>query len=221
MIISNYNIEQGLEHSYPNTPPNYSDPQILYTFTYEGIMTSERFLNSHPGEKIFTWTINPPFFIISGQGSTQITCELIPKLNINKEIEKTAVRKLKYTKYEYSELNLTVEKYSESINLYYKQGPLWKIEGNKTPTINTTETYTLIPKYIQTGYPPKNKTNDSYTFTLTNGKVMKIHGNIPPNGNPLVDVFWYSTGSTYLSFYSTWENEQTKFPNTIGIYVKN
>lgn len=48
---------------------------------------------------------------------------------------------------------------------------------------------------------------------------MNFYGGTPPHGNPMVDIFWYETGSTYLSFYSSWTKETTTFPTTMSIYV--
>ena len=224
MIIPGYNIndviyyfdfdDKGLNHSYPNTPPGYSNPQIIYDFHYEGLVTKL------PGAKNYIWAVNPPFFILSGQGTSGITCELIPMLVKDREEIKTGPRKLQYRDLKFSELNLEIGRWKETLNLYYKQGPLWKIDGNRNPKINSTETYTLIPQYNQTGYPAKYTTDpNSYSFNIKNGKVVKFHGGIPPNGNPMVDILWYQSGASYLSLYSCWTNETVKFPNTMNIYV--
>lgn len=217
MIIPNININDGLEHSYQNEPPGYSEPQSLFYFHYDGIF------NTRPGTRYYNWTVNPPFIIVSGQGLSAITCQLLPQLNTEKEPIVNALN-LTYVDYKYSTLTLKVGPWEETLNLYYKQGPLWKIEGNKTPIINegekTIETYTLIPQYNQIGYPPKNETNpDSYSFKIKNGKVIKFHGGIPPTNKPMVDIWWYEKGSGYLSFYSAWKNESLKFPNTINIII--
>ncbi len=225
MIIPGYNAQdityyfdyddKGLQHSYPKEPPGYSSPQILYTFHFDGIVSRL------PGPKIYNWEVSPPFYILSGQTTTDITCELIPKLITDREPIITGARKIEYRDIKFSELNLTCGKWKETLNLYYKQGPLWKINGNRTPKVQTVETYELVPQYNQTGFPPKNSTDpNSYSFVVKNGKVMKFHGGIPPIGNPLVDILWYSTGPSYLSFYSTWSNEKIKFPNTLDIIVK-
>jgi len=220
MIIPTYNINDieyvydfdnnGIAHSYPNTPPGYSDPQILYSFTYEG------FVLSKPGPKNYTWTVDPPFHIISGQNSAKVICQLMPMVTKTREPIISGITRLNY-----SELNLTLGSWKETLNLYYKQGPYWKIEGNKTPTLKSTETYTLIPQYDQTGQPPKYSTDViSYSFNIKNGKVMQFYGTNPPYGYPKVDIMWYGTGSAYLSFYSAWSDYSVKFPNTLDIYVK-
>ena len=234
MIIPSYNIndityffdfdDEGVQHSYPNTPPGYSDPQIIYNFHYSG------FLKNTIYEKNYNWEVSPPWYIISGQNSAIVTCQLMPKFTKNRERIVTGARKIVYRDINYSELNLTMGKWKETLNLYYKQGPLWKIEGNKNPKITYSqatgkieqkiETYTLIPQYDQSGYPPKNATDpNTYSFDIKNGKIIKFHGTNPPNGNPMIDVFWYETGPAYLSFYSNWKDETLKFPNTLDIYV--
>lgn len=209
--------EDILAHSYPNNPPLFSSPEILYYFHYEGFLLGTQW------GKNFNWSIEPPFYIVAGQGTSRIACELIPKLTTQQEPIKTGSRQLIWRDYDFRELNLelgTAGKFKSTLNLYYKQGPLWKIEGNKNPKINTVETYTLIPQYDQTGHPPKNTTDpNSYSFNIKNGRVVNFHGGIPPIGNPLVDILWYQSGPTYLSFNSTWTNEVVKFPNTINIYV--
>lgn len=229
MIIPSYNINDieyvydfdnnGIAHSYPNTPPGYSDPQILYSFKYEGFMTLR------PGPKTYTWSVNPPFHIISGQGTIKVTCQLMPMVTKEREKVISGIPRL-----DYSELNLSVDKWKETLNLYYKKGPYWKIEGNKTPiikyssngkVIETIETYTLVPQYDQSGVPPKYSTSiDSYSFNIKNGKIMQFYGTNPPLGNPKIDVFWYSPGPAYLSFYSAWSDDLIKYPNTLDIYVK-
>lgn len=224
MIIPSYNEkdvpyvfdfdDKGIPHSYINTPPGYSTPQIIYNFRYEGLM------DRLPGPKNYIWSINPPFYILAGQGTSNINCELRPVLNTEQERILKAERKLIYREYKYCELNLTIGKWKETLNLYYKQGPLWKIEGNKNPKINTIETYTLIPQYNQIGNPPKNFSDPNrYIFNIKNGKVTKTYGEIPPHGNPKIDVLWYETGAAYLSFYSAWLTEPVTFPNTVDIYV--
>ena len=234
MIIPSYNIldvvyyfdydDKGLAHSYPVTPPGYSDPQVFYNFHYEG------FLKNTIYDKNYTWTVDPPFHIISGQNTSGITCQLMPKLEKEQEKIITGARKLAYRDYKFSELNLQIGKFKETLNLYYKTGPLWKIVGNTNPTLTYSpatgrinqniETYTLIPQYDQSGVPPKNLTETTtYSFNIKNGKVMQFYGTNPPNGYPMIDVFWYSPGPAYISFYSSWKGETVKFPNTLGIYV--
>lgn len=210
----NFKIENGaLAHSYQIHPPKYSEPQLLYTFYYEG------FLKGSNRETTYNWTIDPPFYILSGQGTSIITLELLPKLNKDQEPIITK-NNIKYRDYKYSNLNLQMGNWKESRNLYYKQGPLWKIEGNKNPKINTKETYKITPQYNQIGNPPKNSTNfNFYNLDVKNGKVNSFHGGVPPYGTPLVDITWYQTGPAYLSFYSSWNNEPTLFPNTLDIYV--
>ena len=203
MIISeNFDIiYNNIEHSYINTPPGYSTPQKLYNFSYKGSTLTE-----------YIWSVDPPFFILTGQNTPKITCELIPKLSKNKECN-------------FSILKLNNE---ESITINYTEGPKWKIEGNKNPKIEmidnkyipTVETYTLIPQYDQTGYPPKNSTDpNSYNLNIKNGKIVNFHGGIPPTGNPTVDIEWFNSGSSYLSFYSSWTNGYIKYPNTLDIYI--
>lgn len=213
----NFTKDDILAHSYPNNPPGYSDPEILYYFHYEGFLTGTQW------GKNFEWSVEAPFYIIDGQGTSRISCQLMPNLIKNQEPIKTGARQLIWRDYSYRELNLqvgTAGKWKGTLNLYYKQGPLWKIEGNKNPKLNSIETYTLIPQYDQTGYPPKNTTDpNSYSFNIKNGKVMSFHGGTPPNSYPMVDILWYQTGASYLSFYSTWTNEVVKFPNTTNIYV--
>lgn len=217
--------DKGLAHSYPMHPPGYSAPQLIYSFYYSGIVTKI------PGwTKNHIWTVDPPFFILSGQGTSGITCELIPKLLINREPIKIGIRKLKWRDIKYSELNLQIGKWKETLNLYYKQGPLWKIEGNTNPKIEISpvtgkvikkiETYTLVPKYDQSGYPPKNETDPkSYSFDIKNGTISSFYGDNPPKGNPKVDIIWHTSGPSYISFYSAWKGETVKFPNTQDIYV--
>ena len=224
MIISSYtenNITYSLDdyntmlsHSYQNHPQGYSAPQIIYNFSYSGMLKNTQW------DKDYTWTIDPPFYILSGQSTSNISCELIPKLSKENEKLVKDFRKNTHKDYKYSNINLQISKWKESLNLYYKQGPLWKIDGNKSVKINSVETYTLIPQYDQTGQPPKNSTNpDSYSFDIKNGTVVKFYGTNPPYGNPKIDVLWYSSGSSYLSFYSSWTDDNLKFPNTIGILV--
>ena len=158
MIIPSYNIndipyhfdfdDRGIAHSYPNEPPGYSTPQILYSFHYDGFMTKL------PIPKNYKWEVNHPFYILSGQNTSNITCELMPKLVKNREDSITGLTQLNYThstitgltqltsyKYTwlaYCELNLEISSsWKETLNLYYKQGPLWKIEGNKIPKLNS------------------------------------------------------------------------------------
>lgn len=215
MIIGDFNSE-GLAHSYQNEPPGYSEPQILYKYRHEGFI---------PPNNAIVWSVDPPFYIVSGQGTLEITLRLVPELSYDcyKIVSGRTV-------YPYANINIKVGNLFESRNLYYKQGPTWLIEGNKKPIIEISpltgkviqkiETYTIIPKYNQIGYPPKCATlPDSYTFKIKNGKIMKFYGGIPPHGNPMVDIFWYKTGSTYLSFYSSWIKDTIKFPNTININV--
>lgn len=213
---TNFEIENGaLEHSYQIQPPGYSTPQILYSYYYKG------FITSIAGPKTYIWTVDPPFYIVSGQTTINITLELRPQLNINQETI-VGEGKTKHRDYKYCKLNLQIEHWSEYRELYYQQGPIWKITGNKFPKTGTTETYTLTPKYDQTGYPPKNSTDfNFYSFDVKNGKVMKFHGGVPPYGIPLVDIYWYQAGTSYLSFYSSWKNEAIKFPNTLDILVSN
>ena len=221
MIIPAYNIndieyiydfdDKGISHSYPNTPPGYSDPQILYKFHYEGNLKNTIY------ESNYNWDVNPPFYILSGKNEKIVTCELIPQLNTKQENILKGERKLTWRDYKYIELNLSFKVWKETLNLYYKQDPLWKIEGNKTPSLNTTETYTITPLYDTKNY----STNiNTYSFNVKNGTVMKFHGGIPPYGKPIVDILWHTKGSSYLSFYSSWSDEPDKFPNTLGIYVK-
>ena len=61
MIIPSYNKEdvpyifdfddKGLPHSYINTPPGYSNPQIIYSFKYEGLM------DRLPDPKNYIWSV--------------------------------------------------------------------------------------------------------------------------------------------------------------------
>jgi hypothetical protein len=187
--------DKFLAHSYPNTPHGYTEPQILYSFYYEG------FLTELPGAKL-------------------------PILSKNQEEIIYGARKLVYRDYKFSVLNLKIEyvgkagEWYEAFNLYYSQGPIWKIQGNKNPKLNTIETYTIIPDYNQIGNPPKNSTNpNNYKFNLKNGAVVKNYGDIPPRGNPKIDILWTEKGSGYLSFYSSWTNEKLRFPNTLSVYV--
>jgi len=210
--------DKFLAHSYPNTPHGYTEPQILYSFYYEG------FLTELPGAKFYTWSVDLPFIIVSGQSTSQVTCQLLPILSKNQEEIKYGSRKISYRDYKFSELNLKIEyvgkagQWFDVLNLYYSQGPIWKIDGNKNPKINTIETYTLKPDYNQIGNPPKNSTDpNNYKFNLKNGVVVKNHGDIPPRGNPKVDILWTEKGSGYLSFYSSWKNEKLKFSNTLAM----
>lgn len=208
-----------LTHSYPNKPPEYSTPQVLYKYHYEGPLTTTNYI----------WTINPPFYILEGQGTSGITIELYPKNSTSREKIISGVTIL-----EYCELNLQIDSWKESLYLYYKVGPSWKIEGNKFPqitiisgkTVKSTETYKIIPKYDQSGYPAKYSTYpDSYSFYLDKGKIVNFYGGVPPKylwygeQYPMVDIFWYTTGATSLTFYSSWTNEKEKFPITIPIYI--
>lgn len=203
----------GLAHSYQIHPPGYSEPQLLYTFYYDG------FLKGSNRETIYNWAIDPPFYILSGQGTSTITLELRPKLNINQEPIKDSGKDM-HRDYKFCSLNLQMGRWKETRNVYYQQGPLWKLEGNKNPKINTKETYKIIPQYNQIGNPPQNSTNfNFYKFDVKNGKVVSFHGGVPPQGIPLVDIYWYQTGASYLSFYSAWTNEPVLFPNTLDIYV--
>jgi hypothetical protein len=222
--------DKGLAHSYPNFPPNYSEPQITYSFTYDG------FMNNVSVPLLFNWSVQPPFYILSGQNTKTITLELKPSLTKDREgfISGSNVT---YKKLKYSDLNLEIiyeppttkpRILKDSINIYYRQGPLWKIQGNKFPKIKlntsgkpeTIETYELIPQYDQTGFPPKNITeHNSYTFVIKGGTVKKFYGGIPPTGTPLVDILWHTPGSGYLAFYSTWTSESVKFPNVLDIFI--
>lgn len=232
MIIPEYDEyfkfeDFGLTHSYINTPPGYTNPQILYKFHYEGIIS--KLPNSQ-----YVWSIDPPFFIIDGQGTNTVTLELQPKLTKDREdiIQVTGITGIKYTYRElkYCSLNLKMNTvkgiFTDVLDLKYKQGPLWKIEGNRNPQINKVTTYTLIPQYDQIGFPPKNTTDpNSYSFDIKNGRIIKFYGGNAPKNNkwtnnfPMIDVEWYQIGSAYLSFYSSWTNEIVKFPNTLGIIV--
>lgn len=297
MILGTFN-DIGLAHSYPNTPPEHSDPQILYKYHYEGWLQPSTHANP---PRTFLWTIEPPFYIISGQGTSEITVELKPittNLCLNGlyfetttadciEIPTThpttlyvnASPNLSYTIKEkvivsydnehkfyanvasynrqtgtfklitnknigtgtfcnwsirldgcenYSNITLQLGKWNEGTIIYYKTGPRWKIEGNTLPKVRmnngkivqSIETYTLIPEYDMSGNPPRCSTEpNNYSFEIKGGKIMKFYGGTPPNGNPTVDVFWYQTGATYLTFYSSWKNEETKFPTTLNTYV--
>jgi hypothetical protein len=211
---------KGIAHSYQNSPPGYSEAQTLFTFKYEGLLDEFNFIGQE--QKDYVWTVNPPFFIVEGQGTNTIKCEQIPLLTKEREqiiyVNKTPI----YRDLKYSDLNLKISRWEESINLYYRQGPLWKIDGNTNPKINTIETYTIIPLYNQKGSPPKNITNNnSYSFNIKNGKVVKFYGDTPPHGNPIVDILWYDKGTSYISFYSAWQNETLKFPNTLNVYVSD
>ena len=225
MIIPSYNINDiqyqydfdnnGIPHSYPNTPPGYSEPQLIYEFHYDGMLKNTQW------DKNYNWSVEPPFYIKSGQGTSGITCELLPILSKEREKILEGPRNLSWRDYKYCELNLKINTWSETLNLYYKQGPLWKIEGNKTPKSGTTETYTLLPQYDQTGYPPKYSTDTlSYSFNIKNGNVTQFHGVNPPKGNPKIDIFWHTVGPGYVSFYSAWNDDSLKFPNTLGVLIK-
>lgn len=208
--------DKGLAHSYQDEPPGYSNPKILYTFKYEGLVDR---INK---PKDYIWTVNPPFFIVNGQGTKNITLQMIPELTKERESILNVIRNLTFRDLKYSELNIKVLKWDETLNLYYRQGPLWKIEGNRNPKKSKIETYKIIPQYDQSGFPPKNKTNiNSYSFMVKNGKVINFYGGTPPNNYPIVDILWYEKGPSYLSFYSAWENETLKFPNTLDIYVSD
>lgn len=211
--------EKGLQHSYHNTPPLYSEPQILYSYTYDG------FMNDIPNN-IFTWNVNYPFVIVSGQGTNTITLQQYPVLTTQREnIIKTNT--VSYRNLKYSDLDLDLNGLKESINLYYRQGPLWKIEGNKYPKLTyssdgrsqTIETYKLIPLF-NTDLSKNNIINtESYNFVIKNGNLIKLYGDNPPNGYPLIDVLWHTKGSGYISFYSSWDDDYVKFPNTMSIAV--
>lgn len=237
MIIPEYDKhfeyeDYGLDHSYQIEPPSYSEPQILYNFYYSGGTMDVLSLS---GTKELIWAVKEPFYIVSGQGTTNITLALSPILTKDREpiITVTGITTIKYTyrQLDHCDLTLTIKRnnviiWEDVLNLYYKQGSIWKIEGNKNPKINTIETYTISPLYIQSGNPPKNTTHpDSYSFKVKDGKVKKIYGGTAPingawiNNFLKVDIEWYKSGYTYLSFYSAWTNEKIKFPNTIGITV--
>lgn len=215
---------------YANNIQGFLHPQLLYNCYYNG------FVSNMPGTKTYIWSIDLPFEIIDGQGTTGVTCQLTPVLSTNREeIIMDKYKNIRYRNYKFAELNLQiinstkVGKWKETLNLYYTQGPLWKLQGNIYPTIKKSkdgkviksiETYTLIPIYDQIGHPPKNSTDpNSYSFKLDNGSVTNFYGDIPPKGNPKVDIFWNQTGSTYLTFYSAWTNDKLLFANTFNIYV--
>lgn len=211
MIKGDFN-ENGLSHSYPNLPPNHSNPQILYHYQFEGWVSG----SSQAIGKPYIWNIEPPFYILEGQGTNKITCELLPINTISCSGLSSSI------------ISLELGKWQEGTTIYYKQGPKWRIEGNIRPKIRFTnnkivpniETYTIIPEYDQLGNPPHCSTlPDNYSFKIKNGKIMNFHGGTPPHGTPKVDIFWYNTGSTYLSFYSSWTKEETTFPTTLDIYV--
>lgn len=246
MIIPEYdenfkNEDYGLDHSYQIEPQGYSEPQILYKFYYSGGTLDVLKL---AGTNDIMWSIDYPFYIIDGQGTTGVTIALIPVLTKEREkiITVTGLTQIKYTyrDLKYSILNLKIGKcdnirWEENLELKYKQGAAWIIEGNNFPIITkninnkiipTIETYTIKPAYSQSGNPPKNITNpDSYTFKVKGGRVKKIYGGTAPingawiNNFLKVDIEWYQSGSTYFSFYSAWSNETLKFPNTLGINV--
>lgn len=296
MILGTFN-DRGLTHSYPNTPPGFSEPQILYHYHYEGWVPSSAQARGKP----YIWNIEPPFYILSGQGTSGITCELKPvttnlcifgldyettsadcleiptthstKIYMNSspnlsyrgnqdvivshdDEHKFYAHVASYNKQtgqfilssiknvgtgtfcswnirlagneNYSNVTLQLGKWNEGTAVYYKSGPKWRIEGNMNPKVRkvnnkivqSTETYTLIPEYDMSGNPPRCATDpNNYQFNIKNGKVMNFHGGVPPHGNPQIDIFWYQTGSTYLSFYSSWMNEEVTFPTTVDIYV--
>lgn len=95
MIILNNNIKiyeklkiahVGLPHSYMNKPPNFSEPQIIYNLSYEGFM--KNIPENHSGKHEIIWSVEPPLYILSGQNTYNINCELrviknIEKYNIN------------------------------------------------------------------------------------------------------------------------------------------
>jgi len=206
MIISeNFISNTTLEHSYPNKPPGYSQPQILYKLHYEGAKKNS-----------YLWTVEPPFHIISGQGSPSIVCQLMPKVSTKIEPINSSI------------LTLNADDEKEYYNLYYQHGPQWKILGNKNPKINefrglytpTIETYTIIPQYEQIGHSPKYITDpNSYKFEIKNGRILKFYGGIPPTGNPMIDISWFKPGPAYITFYSAWINEKIKYPNTLDILI--
>lgn len=89
MIIGDFKND-GLSHSYPNTPPGYSDSQILYNFHYEGFLTAITHSSS------YIWNIEPPFYITEGQGTTKIKCELLPINSISCSELKSSIIFIKY-----------------------------------------------------------------------------------------------------------------------------
>jgi len=211
MIVGDFD-NNGLSHSYQNLPPEYYKPQLLYHYHYEGWVSG----STQSKDKPYIWSIEPPFYITEGQGTNNITCELMP-------ITTSYCSGLSF-----STISLQLGKWQEGTIIYYKRGPKWNIEGNKNPkilmlsgkTMKTIETYELIPKYDNNGFPPTCSTNpENYFFSIKNGEIINFYGDIPPKGNPKVDIFWYQTGSTYLSFYSSWAKEKTSFPTTINVYV--
>lgn len=211
--------DKGLPHSYTKAPPLYSEPQTLYSYTYDG------FMNNMPGDKVYTWKVNYPFEILSGQGTKTITVQQFPILTREREpIVKTNTAT--YRDLKYSDLDLNINGLKESMNLYYRQGPLWRIDGNKSPIIkystdgkpNTIETYTIIPLYnIKSSNNIIN--TESYNFVIKNGLVLKVYGDNPPLGNPKVDILWHTKGQGYISFYSSWKDDYVKFPNTTHVII--
>ena len=196
----------------------------MYNCYYDG------FVSNLPGAKTYIWSIGLPFHIIAGQGTTGVTIQLTPILSRDREeIVMDKYKNIRYRNYKFAELNLTISnsmkvgKWEETLNLFYAQGPLWKLQGNLYPkiqkdqngkVIKSIETYTLLPQYVQTGNPPKNSTDpSSYSFGIQNGVVSMFHGGTPPKENPKVDIFWNQTGSTYLTFYSAWSNDKLLFAN--------
>jgi hypothetical protein len=210
MIIGNFD-NNGLAHSYPNLPPEISEPEILYKYHYEGWVTpttqSPSIINQ------YIWNIEQPFYIISGQNTTEITVKLMPIYSDSSNVG-------------YCDISLKLGKWYEEKRIFFKKGPQWNIQGNNNPIIKyignklieTIETYTLNPLYDQTGNPPKNSTlPDSYTLKIKGGKILKFYGENPPYGIPKIDVNWYDTNDNYLCFYSSWINDNTTFPNIIKI----
>jgi len=222
--------DKGLGHSYQIFPPNYSEPQITYSYKYDG------FMNNVTDTIIFNWSVQSPFYIISGQNTNVVTLELKPPLTKNRE-EIISGSTISYKNLKYSDLNLEIKFappttklgiLKDSMNLYYRQGPLWKVVGNKFPKIKlnsngrseTIETYKLIPLYTQSDTTPKNITDfNSYSFVIKGGTVKKFHGGVTPNNVPLVDILWHTPGIGYIAFYSTWSQETVKFPNVLDIFI--
>lgn len=222
--------EINLAEPYTNNIQNFINPKAIYNCYYDG------FVSKLIGSKTYTWSIDLPFHIIEGQGTTGVTIQLVQILSKNREeIIMDKYKNIRYRDFKFAELNLTISnstkvgKWCETLNLFYAQGPLWKIQGNLFPkikksqdgkVIKSIETYTLIPQYNQTSYPPKNSTDsNSYSFDLDHGTVTTFHGGVPPKENPKVDIFWNQTGSTYLTFYSAWTSDKLLFSNTFNIYV--
>lgn len=237
MIIPEYDEnllyeDNGLNHSFQYSPEGYSEPQDIYKFYYKGDTLDVLKL---PGEKNITWSIDYPFYILNGQGTTGVTIALLPVLTQDREkiiiVSGLTQMKYSYRNLKYCPLTFKISKcdqikWEETLNLKYKQGPLFKIEGNMYPKKDIIETYTIIPKYFQNGYPPKNIiNNDSFEFKIKGGRVKKIYGGVSPyncewkDNFVKVDIEWYEYGSGYLSFYSSWKNEKLKFPNTLKINV--